>query len=100
LKDISEQETHKLHASLTNFLELKDVLFSSSNKSEAIAEKYAKYWKKLVNLVAILEMSMIVIVEKYRAGKLEGFSSDEVRHLILALFSDSPFRTQNLQKIA
>lgn len=99
LKDISEQETHKLSSSLGHFLELKEAIFGP-NKSDAIIEKYVKEWKKFANLVAVLEMSMVVIVEKYRAGRLEGFSADEVRHLIMALFSDSAFRAQNLQKIA
>ena len=90
LKDISEQETHTLHTSLSLLLEL--------NAMER-QEEYVRDWRKYVNLVAMLEMSMVVIVEKYRAGKLEGFSAEEVRHLVVALFSDSPFRTQNLQKI-
>eukprot|EP01102_Stenamoeba_stenopodia_P002536 TRINITY_DN1236_c0_g2_i3.p1 TRINITY_DN1236_c0_g2~~TRINITY_DN1236_c0_g2_i3.p1 ORF type:complete len:351 (-),score=85.84 TRINITY_DN1236_c0_g2_i3:18-1070(-) len=100
LKDISEQETHKLHSSLSLFMDVKEIVFGTTEGGVTLIERYVKEWKKFVNIVAILEMSMIVIVEKYRAGKLEGFTADEVRHLITALFSDSPFRSQNLQKIS
>jgi hypothetical protein len=121
LKDISEGETKVLNTCLLKLVEFETVVFppsSSESSSSTVSSKsgsrsgsgigarvpvsvalYAPRWRKFCDLVVLLETPMVKMVEQFRAGRLRGFVASEIRHLVRAIFSDSPLRVQNLDKL-
>ncbi|KAI8868416.1 hypothetical protein GQ42DRAFT_164156 [Ramicandelaber brevisporus] len=60
---------------------------------------YVPHLFKFRQLQVILSLTMAEIMDRYKAGHLTDFTSDELVCLIQALFSDTPLRTNNINTI-
>jgi len=123
IDDLSEEETHRLHALFSIMYRCETFFHSAPHTKKAQEGKRERrgrggegldseseekhwwvrmcvpHWTKFVKLTNILEEKLVVIVDNYLQQKLREFSSEEIRHLITALFSDSPLRREKLALI-
>ncbi len=65
----------------------------------AATKGHVKSWTKYVKIVNMLDSKMVVIVDSFVKGLMPEFSADELKRLIVALFSDSPLRKAQLALI-
>jgi hypothetical protein len=93
LPDITTEESRHLHKALSVFFSF-DSRFDS--QEEGIRPLSFRKFKYMVNL---LEMNMATIMLHFDRGDLIDFSHDELKHLISALFADTPLRKKNLDLI-
>lgn len=104
LEEISTDEA----IALINILSLLESnipnLFSSDDEhvSQAEALKEVRLWEKLKELIIVLGASLQDLNERWLDGKgplAHNFTSDEVKHLIKAIFQNTERRAQLLSKI-
>ncbi|KAB7505326.1 Centromere/kinetochore protein zw10-like protein [Armadillidium nasatum] len=104
LEEISTDEA----IALINILSLLESnipnLFSSDDEhvSQAEALKEVRLWEKLKELIIVLGASLQDLNERWLGGKgplAHNFTSDEVKHLIKAIFQNTERRAQLLAKI-
>ncbi|GAA5914746.1 uncharacterized protein JCM6883_001077 [Sporobolomyces salmoneus] len=93
--DISEEESIRLNR-LCKMLHELESLFDGSSTSVG---REVPIWFKFVFLSELLEASMADILFLFDHGHLVDFSPQEIVRLIRALFSDSPLRNRNVEKI-
>ncbi|GAA5883558.1 hypothetical protein JCM16303_005487 [Sporobolomyces ruberrimus] len=93
--DISEEESIRLNR-LCKMLHELESLFDGSETSVG---REVPIWFKFVFLSELLEASMADILFLFDHGHLVDFSPQEIVRLIRALFSDSPLRNRNVEKI-
>ncbi|GAA5943718.1 uncharacterized protein JCM15063_005814 [Sporobolomyces koalae] len=93
--DISEEESIRLNR-LCKMLHELESLFDDSHTSVG---REVPIWFKFVFLSELLEASMADILFLFDHGHLVDFSPQEIVRLIRALFSDSPLRNRNVEKI-
>ncbi|GAA5988600.1 hypothetical protein JCM5350_005762 [Sporobolomyces pararoseus] len=93
--DISEEESIRLNR-LCKMLHDLESLFDGSETSVG---REVPIWFKFVFLSELLEASMADILFLFDHGHLVDFSPQEIVRLIRALFSDSPLRNRNVEKI-
>ncbi|GAA6016544.1 hypothetical protein JCM11491_002356 [Sporobolomyces phaffii] len=93
--DISEDESIRLNR-LCKMLHALESLFDGSETSVG---REVPIWFKFVFLSELLEASMADILFLFDHGHLVDFSPQEIVRLIRALFSDSPLRNRNVEKI-
>jgi len=60
---------------------------------------YVPSWLKFSYLSEVLEASMADITYLFEEGALVDFEIDELVKLVTALFSDTPRRTETIQKL-
>jgi len=60
---------------------------------------YVPSWLKFSYLSEVLEASMADITYLFEEGALVDFEIDELVKLVTALFSDTPLRTETIQKL-
>ena len=90
LPDITTEESNHLHSNLSIFFQF-DSRFDS--RKESIQPSLFTKFKFIVN---ILDMNMANIMLHFESGELKEFSLYELKHLICALFADTPLRKKNL----
>ncbi|GAA5851143.1 hypothetical protein JCM8547_004143 [Rhodosporidiobolus lusitaniae] len=93
--DISEDESIRLNQ-LCKMLHELESLFDGSETSVG---REVPVWFKFVFLSELLEASMADILFLFDHGHLVDFSPQEIVKLIRALFSDSPLRNRNIEKV-
>ncbi|GAA6011922.1 hypothetical protein JCM10207_003430 [Rhodosporidiobolus poonsookiae] len=93
--DISEEESIRLNK-LCKMLHELETLFEGSETSVG---REVPVWFKFVFLSELLEASMADILFLFDHGHLVDFSPQEIVKLIRALFSDSPLRNRNIEKV-
>eukprot|EP01112_Ceratiomyxa_fruticulosa_P019532 TRINITY_DN6413_c0_g2_i1.p1 TRINITY_DN6413_c0_g2~~TRINITY_DN6413_c0_g2_i1.p1 ORF type:complete len:847 (+),score=217.24 TRINITY_DN6413_c0_g2_i1:41-2542(+) len=97
LRNIMEDESHKLNQVLGEVTKVKTVFGEDQNLIGIWVSNFDKFSK----IVEIMEMPLVRIAEEWKARILFeiGFKPIEVKSLIEALFSDSPLRRQSLESI-
>ena len=117
LPDITADESHRISelCRMLNALEglfvegpeqVSSRLFSSLqvsidfriNQTPAVVA-YVPSWLKFSYLSEVLEASMADITYLFEEGALVDFEIDELAKLVTALFSDTPLRTETIQKL-
>jgi len=100
LQDISEQESHHLSDLLCLLVAPVVELFSDSPNVTAPVDQYVPAFSKYLAIINILNLSMVAIVERWESGDFKRLFNDyEIRHWMVALFSDTPLRATNLKRI-
>jgi centromere/kinetochore protein ZW10 len=81
--------------------EIRELEGGAGNQSTDLVRKWVPSWRKLERLTDLLDMSLRPISQSWESGDLSscGFSADEVQHLIKAIFSETPLRTECLKLI-
>lgn len=65
----------------------------------SVVVAYVPSWLKFSYLSEVLEASMADITYLFEEGSLVDFEIDELVKLVTALFSDTPLRTETIQKL-
>jgi protein transport protein DSL1/ZW10 len=103
LEDISEAQSHRLAAFITDFTALQDIFTQPAPEGEEsipMTAVYTPLWLKLQYLSQILESSLVDIEYLWTEGELSlEFEAVEVVDLVLALFADSARRRAVVSKI-
>ena len=92
LDDFCEEETFALNSIFCGvYQDIEAKVHGISN--------FVPLWKKFKILASLFNMSMVGIIEMWENKELEQFTAEEIRKIIIALFSNSAFREKNLAKI-
>lgn len=98
IPDLAVQETQALQRLLQHFLAALSsaISFPSTSLPESIPA-----FLKMKRLGDLMEMSLAATTQAWESGDLErsGFSREEVKILVEAIFTDTPLRAQSLRKI-
>ncbi|KAF7789580.1 hypothetical protein EIP86_000526 [Pleurotus ostreatoroseus] len=98
LSDITAQESHKL-SELCRILNALEGLFVEDPDQPSFVVAYVPLWLKFSYLSELLEASIADISYLFEEGALVDFEIDELINLVRALFSDTPLRTNTINKL-
>lgn len=103
--DISVEEGEKLRELMLAAVSSIKTLFGPATKEvdDTVDDDPVSVptWRKLLRLTDLLDMSLRPITQSWESGDLHscGFTAEEVQHLVKAIFSDTPLRSECLQVI-
>eukprot|EP00040_Diaphanoeca_grandis_P029833 m.175499 g.175499 ORF g.175499 m.175499 type:complete len:762 (-) comp31824_c0_seq1:356-2641(-) len=100
LVDMSSTETQQLRSLFEPVLAmLPNIFVKVPTKNEMTTSKYILSWNKFEALVIMLDAGMKDIVKRFKAGKLPGWTSQEIRNFIKSVFSNSDLRASCLKEL-
>ncbi|KFD57065.1 hypothetical protein M514_01950 [Trichuris suis] len=100
LEDITTKEANGLDDSLTALMA--DVEFLFTSEKPARPEAYCQTWRRMEELIFVLENNLKGIEERWNAGNgplASCFTADEMRKLIRAIFQNTDQRALVLSKL-
>ncbi|KAK1221072.1 ribosome biogenesis protein ytm1 [Marasmius sp. AFHP31] len=98
LPDIPEVESNRL-SELCRILHALEGLFVEDPEQPSFVVGYVPSWLKFSYLSELLEASLADITYLFESGALVDFQVDELVRLVKALFSDTPLRTNTINKL-
>lgn len=94
--DITADESDRIHQ-LCKALTSLEALFASRGASIV---GYSTHWLRFNYLAELMEASLADITYLWETGALVDFTSDQLVHLLLALFTDTPLRAEVIGKVS
>ncbi|KAJ8095227.1 ribosome biogenesis protein ytm1 [Marasmius tenuissimus] len=98
LPDIPEVESNRL-SELCRILHALEGLFVEDPEQPSFVVGYVPSWLKFSYLSELLEASLADITYLFESGALVDFQVDELVRLVKALFSDTPLRTNTINRL-
>lgn len=102
LEDISETDGQQFVLVIGKLENLGNELFPANDSNRLPALKYVESWIKMKELKFILNARLIEIGDRWASGKgplAEEFTSEEMDHLVRALFQNTDMRSAVLATI-